>query len=74
MSLCVLQIDITVHYLAQNGITRHDIEESGIYVLVMAMCDPESLPVVVDGAIESLDPCKHSRCPSTTAVVFTLAI
>lgn len=42
----------------QNEVARHDIAESGIYVLVMAMCDPESLPVVVDGAIESVDPCK----------------
>lgn len=28
--------------------------------MLMAMCDENSLPVVIDGAIESIDPCKYS--------------
>lgn len=26
--------------------------------MLMAMCDENSLPVVIDGGIESIDPCK----------------
>ena len=42
----------------QGGLSRNDIKKSGNYVVVMAMCDPESFPVVVEGAIESVDPCE----------------
>jgi len=41
-----------------QGASRHDISKSGIYVMIMAMCDETSLPVVIDGFIESIDPCK----------------
>ena len=27
--------------------------------MVMAMCDEDSLPVVIDGSIESIDPCEY---------------
>ena len=43
---------------AQGGISKHDIQTSGIYVLLMAMCDANALPVVLDGDIESIDPCE----------------
>jgi hypothetical protein len=31
-------------------------------VLVMAVCDPMASPVVIDGVVDSMDPCKSPSC------------
>lgn len=39
----------------EDEISHHSITDSGLYVIIMAICS-ESAPIVIDGAIESVDP------------------
>eukprot|EP00981_Chlorochromonas_danica_P008784 scaffold2312_cov165-Ochromonas_danica.AAC.24 len=41
-----------------DDITRHEVKSSGLYILVMGVCNPQAAPVVISGAIDSMDPCK----------------
>lgn len=39
-----------------KAVTHHEIQETGLYILFMAECNPSSTPITVNGKIESLDP------------------
>lgn len=39
-----------------SELAHHDISSSGLYVILMSLCDSTSRPVVIDGSIESIDP------------------
>jgi len=41
---------------ADNILSHHEIKDTGLYVLFMAICDASSNPVRIDGTIDSLDP------------------
>jgi len=45
------------YQLTEGDVSKHDISKSGIIVMIMALCDPSANPVVIDGAIESMEPC-----------------
>jgi hypothetical protein len=46
----------TIKFAHDSNINHHDISESGMYVILMASCDPSSQPIYLNGAIDSLDP------------------
>jgi len=37
-------------------VTHHDIQKSGVYIIIFASCDEGAAPVLLNGTIESLDP------------------
>lgn len=39
-----------------NAVAHHDIVSSGLYVLLMTVCEPDASPVIIEGSVESLDP------------------
>jgi hypothetical protein len=43
--------------LTKTILGHHDIDKSGEYVLFFANCDENGAPVVINGEIDSLDPC-----------------
>jgi len=57
-----------------EGASRHDISKSGIYVMIMAMCDETSLPVVIDGFIESIDPYGYVPADEFGSMPFNLSL
>lgn len=50
---------LALTFFLQDEITRHDVTTSGLFVLIMAVCDPDAAPVAIGGAIDSMDPCKQ---------------
>jgi len=48
--------DISLTLPADNILAHHDIKDTGLYILFMAVCDPSSNPVRINGNIDSLDP------------------
>lgn len=52
----LVKTDESTNLFGENEISRHKIKKSGLYVLMMALCDPTAFPVVIKGEIESLDP------------------
>lgn len=59
----------TAIFYVQMRVSHHDITNSGLYVLLMAVCDPEASPVAVDGSVDSLDPCE---CPCAARSAYPL--
>lgn len=41
-----------------KSVSRLEIKTTGLYILLFAVCDANSSPVVLDGRIDSLDPCE----------------
>ena len=39
-----------------NAVAHHDILSSGLYILLMTVCEPNASPVIIEGSVESLDP------------------
>ena len=39
-----------------GAVAHHDILSSGLYILLMTVCQPNASPVVIEGSVESLDP------------------
>lgn len=39
-----------------GAVAHHDIATSGLYILLMTVCQPNASPVTIDGSVESLDP------------------
>jgi len=37
-------------------VTHHDIQKSGVYIIIFASCDEDAAPILLNGTIESLDP------------------
>lgn len=59
--------------LLQMDVNHHDISKSGLYVLFMALCDPDASPVMLDGSVDSLDPCKYNlHCVAINYCFFSL--
>lgn len=48
--------DVSLTLPADNILSHHDIKDTGLYILFMAICNPSSNPVRIDGSIDSLDP------------------
>jgi len=57
-----------------TGLSKDDITKSGIYVLIMAMCNPESLPVSVSGSIESIEPYGYVPADEFGSMPFNLTL
>ncbi len=56
------------HCAAQLEVDHHDISKSGLYVLFMAVCNPDGAPVKLEGSIDSLDPCEHDALSADECV------
>ncbi len=52
-------LTVLICIMAQTLISHHDIRDTGLYVLFMAVCDPAASPVELDGSVDSLDPCEE---------------
>jgi hypothetical protein len=48
--------DTALPLYADEAVSHHEIKSTGVYILFMAECDPNSTPIKVDGKIESIDP------------------
>lgn len=51
-----LEPDVTTRLHDDGAVSHHEITESGIYILLMANCDENAAPIIIDGTIDSLDP------------------
>jgi len=60
--------------LTQDGISRHEIQASGEYVLLMAACDDGAMPVMISGTLESVDPYGYVPADQFGTMPFNLAL
>ncbi len=41
-------------FAGEDEISHHDIQSSGLYVIIFALCDGQAKPVYLDGDIDSI--------------------
>ena len=51
-----LAANVPVKFDQLPMLSHHDIAETGVYILVLASCNPTAAPVMLNGRIESVDP------------------
>mmetsp|Transcript_10322 Transcript_10322/g.16896 ORF Transcript_10322/g.16896 Transcript_10322/m.16896 type:complete len:530 (-) Transcript_10322:544-2133(-) len=60
--------------LDDDGLSTNNIKKSGEYVLLMALCDDSAMPVIIDGAVESVDPYGYVPADQFGSMPFNLAL
>ena len=56
----------------QDAIYHHDIVETGVYIIMMTTCDEDAPLVVLNGQLDSMDPCTltyHSYYSTTIPII-----
>ena len=46
--------DYPVLFSGEDEISHHDIQSTGLYVIIFALCDDKAKPVYLDGDIDSV--------------------